>query len=273
MYASFHTVGLPDISLVQAIEAIRKAGYTGIELNAETLPWAAPHITPDASPAERREARIEIAAAGLEVSAVGAHIPMLFSEAQRRRDAIDFVKGCNQLALDTGTRYVHILSGPAAKDVDRATNWRWFTDAVAEVVEHGAGLGVTVGIEAIAGHMFHAANDYALLESDLPGIPFKVNFDPSQLIVQGADPLEVIDRFGERIAHVHMKDGLGSFPDFAFPPLGQGAIDFEALVGRLHDVGFEGALSVEYEAQVFGYALTDEQILKDSRDFLTRLGV
>jgi sugar phosphate isomerase/epimerase len=130
-----------------------------------------------------------------------------------------------------------------------------------------------VGIEAIAGHLFHSADDYAQLAADLPGVPFKVNFDPSQIAVQGANPLEIVNRFGDRIAHVHMKDGAGHFPDFSFPPLGRGGIDFDALVAGLRGIGYGGALSVEYEAQVYGFQLSEQQILDESRAFLARFDV
>ncbi|MEZ5865379.1 MAG: TIM barrel protein [Geminicoccaceae bacterium] len=68
-----------------------------------------------------------------------------------------------------------------------------------------------------------------------------------------------------RINHVHLKDGKGTFPDFAFPPLGEGAIDFPALVEGLRRAGYDGALSVEYEAQVYGYRLTEAEILNRAR--------
>jgi len=273
MYASFHTVGLPERPLIDVVNAVKDAGYAGIELNAETLPWANAHITPMTPREEREQVRRAIAAAKLKVPAIGAHIPMLHPDAGQRRKAGDYVKGCCDLAIEMGSDYVHILSGPLAAGTARETGWMWFADAVQELVGHAAARKIDVGIEAIAGHLFHSAEDYARLMADLPGVPFKVNFDPSQIIVQGMDPLEVVDRFADRIAHVHMKDGSGLFPDFAFPPLGEGEIDFRTLIGRLQSAGYGGALSVEYEAQVYGFRRSDEQILSEGRAFVATLGV
>jgi sugar phosphate isomerase/epimerase len=273
MYASFHTVGLPNRSLKEVVKAVKDAGYAGIELNAETLPWAEAHITPATPKEAREEIRRAIAAAKLKVPAIGAHIPMLHPEENRRREAIDFMKGCNDLAVDMGSNYIHVLSGPLATSTPRETAWAWFADAIEEIVSHASERNVHVGIEAIAGHMFHSADDYARLASDLPGVPFKVNFDPSQIVVQGASALEIVDRFADKIAHVHMKDGSGRFPDFAFPPLGEGDLDFNALVESLRNVGYDGALSIEYEAQVYGFKRTDGQILDEGRTFLSNLSV
>jgi sugar phosphate isomerase/epimerase len=273
MYAAFHSVGLPKRPLTEVIRAVREAGYAGIELNAETLPWAAAHITPETSKEERAAVIATLEQARLKVAAVGAHMPMLHPDEGRRRAAVAFVNGCSDLAVEVGTGYVHILSGPLAAGTAHAEAWTWFVDAVGEIVEHAASLNVTVGIEAIAGHLFHCADDYAKLAADLPGVPFKVNFDPSQIAVQGSSPFEIVDRFADRIVHVHMKDGSGLYPDFAFPPLGQGVIDFDRLIAQLRAAGYDGALSVEYEAQAFGYALSEQQILDESRAFLARFDV
>jgi sugar phosphate isomerase/epimerase len=100
-----------------------------------------------------------------------------------------------------------------------------------------------------------------------------VNLDPSHLIVQGEDPLRMVAERGAAIAHVHAKDGRGRYPDFAFPPLGQGGIDFAGLVGALGKAGYDGVLSVEYEAQVFGFKETEAEILAHGRRFLRALGI
>jgi len=273
MYASFHTVGLPDRALIDVVKAVKDAGYAGIELNAETLPWAEPHITPTTPKDVRDKVRHAIAAAELKVSAIGAHIPMLHPDPKQRGAAMAYVLGCCDLAVELGGDYIHLLSGPLAAESARDMGWKWFADAVQNIVEYACAHKVSVGIEAIAGHLFHSAQDYAQLASDLPGIPFKINFDPSQIIVQGANPFEMIDRFADRIAHVHMKDGAGLFPDFSFPPLGEGEIDFPALVVQLQAAGYDGALSVEYEAQVYGFQYTDADILGQSRAFLSKLGI
>ena len=54
MYSCFHSVGLPARSLVECVDLVADAGYDAIELNAETLPWAPAHITPETGSAERK---------------------------------------------------------------------------------------------------------------------------------------------------------------------------------------------------------------------------
>lgn len=273
MSACFHSVGLPDLPIEAVITRVADAGYVALELNAETLPWAPAHVTPETDAGARRAIVEESRRRGLSIPAVGAHIGMVSADVAERRAAIAFVNGCTDLAVDVGAPVVHILSGPQAGVGTRADGWRWFADAVSETTAHAGRKGVALGIEAIAGHLFHSVDDYHRLIADLPGVPFKVNFDPSHLEVQGEDPRRVVDELGDRIVHVHMKDGKGRYPDFSFPPLGEGTIDFGALVEGLRQGGYAGALSVEYEAQVYGWRRTDYEILDDGLVFLRRLGV
>jgi sugar phosphate isomerase/epimerase len=87
----------------------------------------------------------------------------------------------------------------------------------------------------------------------------------------GDDPVIAARTLADRTVHVHLKDAQGVPEDFTFPPLGEGRIDFDRMIGELRDGGYDGVLSVEYEAQVYGFDLPPDQILTDSYAFATRL--
>jgi sugar phosphate isomerase/epimerase len=271
MFTCFHSAGLPQRSLLDAIGMVADSGYAAIELNAETLPWAPAHITPDTSAAERRAVVEACQARGLKVPAVGAHIGMVGENPADREAAIRFVSGCIDIARDIGSPMIHILSGPVAANVDASEAWGWFRKAVEETTAYATARGIALGIEAIAGHLFHEVDDYHRMRRELPGVPFKVNFDPSHLEVQNENPRRVVDELSDQIVHMHLKDGKGRFPNFEFPPLGQGTVDFPVLVKGLRQGGYAGALSVEYEAQVYGYDDTEAKILDDGKVFVDRL--
>lgn len=271
MRTCFHSVGLPNRPLLEVIGLAADAGYEAIEINCETLPWAPPHITPAADAGARRAVVAAAAARGLPIAALGAHVEMVSADPARRAAALAFVEGCIDLAADLEAPIVHILSGPIDRGQDRETAWAWFRDAVRDSTAHAARRGIGLGVEAIAGHLFHEVDDYHRLYAELPDVPFSVNFDPSHLVVQDEDPMRVVTELGARVDHVHLKDGKGTFPDFSFPPLGEGAIDFPALAAGLRRAGYDGALSVEYEAQVYGYRLTEAEILKQGRAFAAAL--
>src|SRR3712207_8449306 len=107
MKAAFHSVGLPDRPILDAMRMISASGYSAVELNAETLPWAGPHVTPETGTVERNAIVTEAHAAGVAIAAVGAHIPMVDTHEPARAAALDFVKGCSVLARDVGAPIVH----------------------------------------------------------------------------------------------------------------------------------------------------------------------
>jgi sugar phosphate isomerase/epimerase len=93
---------------------------------------------------------------------------------------------------------------------------------------------------------------------------FGFNFDPSHLYWQFVDPVKFIDRFADRIYHVHMQDATRSlygesgilsshlpFGDhrrgWDFRSVGRGDVDFEAVIRALNRIGYDGPLSVEWE--------------------------
>ena len=94
---------------------------------------------------------------------------------------------------------------------------------------------------------------------------FGFNYDPSHLGYQGVDYVRFIQKFGDRIYHVHMKDvhwseqlteagvfgGHTQFGDprryWEFRSLGRGRIDFEKIIRALNQIDYQGPLSVEWE--------------------------
>jgi sugar phosphate isomerase/epimerase len=88
-------------------------------------------------------------------------------------------------------------------------------------------------------------------------------FDPSHLHWQGVDPVEFLMKFADRIFHVHVKDAVlnlngrsgvlnSCLPagdprrgwDFRSP--GHGGIDWESIIRALNYIGYDGALSVDW---------------------------
>lgn len=113
---------------------------------------------------------------------------------------------------------------------------------------------------------------------------FGFTFDPSHLHWQGVDPVEFLRRFPDRIYHVHVKDAtltlngrsglLGSYLpagdprrgwDFRSP--GHGGIDWEGVIRALNEIGYEGALSVDWNDP----GMDREEGAEDACKFVKRL--
>jgi len=142
---------------------------------------------------------------------------------------------------------------------DFAVRWNAILDVFEEV-------GVRFALEV---HPTEIAFDIVSAERSLQAIghreSFGFNYDPSHFGYQGVDYVTFINRFSDRIFHVHMKDvwwssvateagvfgGHTEFGDprrhWEFRSLGRGYIDFEEIVRALNRCNYSGPLSVEWE--------------------------
>lgn len=187
------------------------------------------------------------------------------------REMIDTAEAARGMGLGvvngfTGSSVWHKLyffPPTSREDVDKgyaefAARWRPIFDAF-------RAKGVRFALEV---HPTEIAYDIHTMERALAAVDhhpaFGINFDPSHLLWQGVDPVKLIDRFPDRIFHVHVKDAVtrldgtnsilgGHLPfgdhrrgwDFRSP--GRGDVDFEGIVRALNRTGYQGPLSVEWE--------------------------
>jgi len=113
---------------------------------------------------------------------------------------------------------------------------------------------------------------------------FGVNFDPSHLHWQGIDEGAFIRDFADRIYHVHCKDAItrmdgrngilashlhsGSLRrGWDFVSVGHGGVPFEAIVRSLHEIRYDGDLSVEWEDS----GMARDRGAEEAYEFLERL--
>jgi sugar phosphate isomerase/epimerase len=142
---------------------------------------------------------------------------------------------------------------------DFAKRWNPILDVFDEV-------GVRFALEV---HPTEIAFDVSSAERALEAVgkreAFGFNYDPSHFGYQGADYLAFIDRFPDRIYHVHMKDVWWSdrprpsgvfgghlpfgHPDryWEFRSIGRGKIQFEEIIRHLNAAHYDGPLSIEWE--------------------------
>jgi L-ribulose-5-phosphate 3-epimerase len=85
-----------------------------------------------------------------------------------------------------------------------------------------------------------------------------VNFDPANLLMYGkANPLDALDIIGQYVRGVHAKDGEYPITGRQLgveKPLGEGRVDFPALVAKLKALGYAGAITIEREVHGPAYA-------------------
>jgi sugar phosphate isomerase/epimerase len=167
----------------------------------------------------------------------------------------------------TGSSIWHLLySFPPAPDSMIEAGFRDFADRWNPILDAFDEVGVRFALEV---HPTEIAFDIATAERALEAVgrreSFGFNYDPSHFGYQGVDYSAFIERFSDRIYHVHMKDVwwaqtprasgvFGGHLPFGhrdrywdFRSIGRGNIDFEEVVRGLNRIGYQGPLSVEWE--------------------------
>ncbi len=80
-----------------------------------------------------------------------------------------------------------------------------------------------------------------------------LNYDPANLLMYGkANPVDGLDIVGQYVKGVHGKDGC--YPTNGYQlgietPMGEGRVNFPAFVTKLHEKGYDGAITIEREVE------------------------
>ncbi len=154
---------------------------------------------------------------------------------------------------------------PPTTNEDIDAGYKQFASQWKPILDVFAQQGVKFALEV---HPTEIAYDLVTFERSLDALggheAFGINFDPSHLIWQGLDPVKLINRFPDRIFHVHIKDAattldgtnsiLGGHLGFGdhrrgwdFRSPGRGEVNFEGIIRALNRIGYAGPLSVEWE--------------------------
>jgi sugar phosphate isomerase/epimerase len=113
----------------------------------------------------------------------------------------------------------------------------------------------------------------ALIEKAKP-LSLDICFDSAHQEALGIDNAQMIRRYKDRLVLAHMKDLRARVPiakvdyDHDFVDLGEGVVDFEAIMRAFKDVGYKGWLMTEVD---YAHDESVEESIKKNYDFLVSL--
>jgi inosose dehydratase len=211
-------------------------------------------------PDNPQEKAAELAKWGLR--AVGGFVPVVLHDAAHdplpevdaALDAFVAAGGdCLVLSANSG------LDGYDAKPQLSEQEWQTLFNNLDRLAALAARRGVRASLHPHVGTMVETrAEVYRVLE----GSSIPLTLDTGHLLIGGTDPVELAVNFPHRIAHVHAKDvdsakaapvRTGAVPyqqavaDGMYVPLGQGDVDFKAIVEALDKAGFDGWYVMEQD--------------------------
>lgn len=140
--------------------------------------------------------------------------------------------------------------------------WKTLFTNLERIKERAAARGVTACVHPHWGTMIQNADE---VERLLTESAMNLCLDTGHLACGGADVVDLVDRYADRVDIVHAKDIHASMTgklltgEFTwsqgikagmFAPLGQGDIDFAAIVRRLSEAGFDGYYVLEQDIMI-----------------------
>ncbi len=187
-----------------------------------------------------------------------------------RQEELEKQKKAIDLTVDLGGAYCRTLSGQNRPGLERKKAIRWCVEMIRESVEYAAGQGVIINIENHYKDGYWQYPEFAMrseifleIISQIDSPYFGVNYDPSNAIVAGEDPIELLQKIKNRVVSMHasdryLKDGTvedlrkmeidpvyGYARSIRHGVIGKGLNDYDAIFSILKGAGFDGWISIE----------------------------
>lgn len=141
-------------------------------------------------------------------------------------------------------------------------NFPKMIDGFAQLLSFCGERGVQLCLENVEWSTYNRPGVFSVLSKALPDL--KGVLDVKQARISGYPYEDYLSEMGGRLAYAHVSD-FDDYGKICLP--GRGNFDFDTLVKRLKDVGFDGALLVEVYTDNYG----DPIELKQSCDYLDEI--
>jgi len=172
------------------------------------------------------------------------------------------------LTAQLGGRFCRVLSGQRRDDVSRADGVRYTIECIKEVIPYAAERNIVLNMENHYKDGYWKFPEFAqhldvFLEviNQLDSPWFGVNFDPSNSIICGENPLAVLAAVKHRVVTMHASDrylisgtieelkshdgSMGYAKNLRHGVIGKGLNDYDTIFSTLNAEGFDGWISIE----------------------------
>lgn len=252
-----------EMSVDDWIEQSRELDVDGLEFYWGFTPWQNPE---------------ELERLRRKVDEQGRSIPMMCyspdftkPEPELRRQEIEQEREAIRATARLGGSYCRVLSGQRRPDVSRDQGIAWVCDAIHELLPFAEKQDVTLILENHYKDGYWEHPEFAqqqdvfleLLEAIGKHSHFGVNYDPSNAIIAGDDPIALLEAVKDHVVTMHASDryleggtledlhrmeeeGQVGYADILqHGIIGEGLNDYDQIFSILRDAGFDGWISIE----------------------------
>ncbi len=240
----------------------------GLDVDGYEFYWG---FTPWKNPEKLEAIRSRVAAEGRTIPMMCYSPDFTNPDPVERKAEISKQKEAIKATALLGGSYCRVLSGQRRPDVDLKTGISWVSSCIQELLPFAEDQHVTLILENHYKDDFWSYPEFAqkmdvflaLIDAIGRHDNFGVNFDPSNAIVAGENPITLLEHVLEHVVTMHASDRFlegGTIEDLissdAYPQegyasilqhgiIGQGMNDYDKIFQMLSDAGFTGWISIE----------------------------
>jgi sugar phosphate isomerase/epimerase len=240
---------------VAEIGWITEAGLEFVDLTLEPPAAASWRVNPAVVARALQAAKIDV------VGHTAYYLPIGHPFEEVRQAATAALAACLEPFAAVGARWMNVHPDAHAPMHDRAFVVAQNLKSLTALVEAGREVGVGVMVENVPAG-FNTPEQLAELLDAVPELGLHLDVGHANLRVAANTTEPILERFGNRLRHVHLHDNNGE-ADLHLP-LGAGAIDVPRMVRAIRRCGYDGTITLEVFSR-------DRRHLEYSRDVLRRL--
>ncbi len=169
---------------------------------------------------------------------------LLARDEEQRANSVQYVKDVIRMVKELDGRMVAVVPSTVGKiipDGRPEEDWKWAVESLQECYDYAQQSGVILGIEPINRFETYFINraEQALALAEAVGPDCGVCLDTFHMNIEETDMFNAIEKASSRLVGLHVADNNRFAP-------GMGTLDFPAIVNKAKEVGYDGALSVEF---------------------------
>lgn len=258
MKTALFTKVLGERTLADAVAHAAEMGYDGVEPMGRE-----PHLPPDTPIRQAEELRSQLDEHGFEVPCVATYTGGYVDRTDEEREAeLADLRRCLELAAALDCDLVrHSVGGPPvrrATESDFEAAARWYRQAADLAAEYDSRVAVEIHAHKLTETVESTLKLLDMVDRDNAGA---IHDAGNMYIVDAPYGPETVERLGDQLFHVHVKDERrvdddalpGVFeletrhgPELFQPRrLGEGRVDHQSLFAALAESGYDGALTAE----------------------------
>jgi len=249
-----------EMTLRQWIDLAATLDIDGLEFYAGFLEMKDKNFWPEAKKMATDQ--------GLEIPMMCCSPDFTHPDESFRNEQIEHEKFWMEMTAALGGKYCRVLSGQRRPEVSREEGIQYAVSSIEACLPLAEKLGLTLIIENHYKDNYwdypefaQMADVFCELVSRIDSPYFGVNYDPSNTILAGEDPLELLERIKHRVVTMHASDryltegtiedlrkeenSLGYASRLSHGVIGKGLNDYDTIFSQLKEVGFDSWISIE----------------------------